>query len=100
IFAVLTVNIGLEGWFSERVQQVVGSSLSAAQAYETEHRVDLEEDARALAQVLNATRENNPAMSDADLRKILAEVQPQIQRGLREAYVVDSTGTMRTRGER
>ena len=34
VFAVLTVNIGLEGWFSERVSNVVGTSLSAAQAYE------------------------------------------------------------------
>ena len=34
IFAVFTVNFGLEGWFSERVRNVVGSSLAAAQAYE------------------------------------------------------------------
>ena len=26
------VNIGLEGWFSDRVQQVVGTSLAAAEA--------------------------------------------------------------------
>ena len=30
IFAGLTLNVGLEGWFSERVRQVVGSSLAAA----------------------------------------------------------------------
>ena len=32
VFAGLTVNIGLEGWFSDRVRQVVGNSLAAAQA--------------------------------------------------------------------
>ena len=32
VFAVLSVNLGLEGWFSDRVRSVVGSSLSAAQA--------------------------------------------------------------------
>ena len=32
IFAGLTVNIGLEGWFSDRVRSVVGSSLAAAEA--------------------------------------------------------------------
>ena len=31
------VNIGLEGWFSDRVRQVVGLSLTAAEAYEQEH---------------------------------------------------------------
>ncbi len=34
VFAVITVNFGLEGWFSDRVRSVVGSSLSAAEAYE------------------------------------------------------------------
>jgi two-component system nitrogen regulation sensor histidine kinase NtrY len=34
VFAVLTINIGLEGWFSERVRDVLGNSLSAAEAYE------------------------------------------------------------------
>ena len=38
VFAGLTVNVGLEGWFSDRVRGVVGSSLSAAQAYEAEQR--------------------------------------------------------------
>ena len=32
VFAVITVNFGLEGWFSDRVRSVVGSSLSAAEA--------------------------------------------------------------------
>ena len=51
VFAALTVGIGLEGWFSDRVRSVVGSSLAAAEAYETEHREDLIEDARALARL-------------------------------------------------
>ena len=41
VFAVLSINIGLEGWFSDRVRSVVGSSLSAAQAYEAVQRDDL-----------------------------------------------------------
>ena len=43
VFAVLSINIGLEGWFSDRVRSVVGSSLSAAQAYEGEQRSTLSE---------------------------------------------------------
>ncbi|MFT5161308.1 MAG: two-component system nitrogen regulation sensor histidine kinase NtrY, partial [Paracoccaceae bacterium] len=30
VFATATLNFGLEGWFSDRVRQVVGSSLEAA----------------------------------------------------------------------
>ena len=38
IFAVLSVNQALEGWFSERVRNAVGTSLNAAQAYEAQTR--------------------------------------------------------------
>ena len=47
IFAVLTVNIGLEGWFSERVSNVVSNSLAAAKAYEDEQTIALTDDAKA-----------------------------------------------------
>lgn len=100
VFAGLTVNIGLEGWFSDRVRQVVGSSLSAAEAYETEHREDLAEDARALARFLDNSRKVVFFINDAELRQMLAQGQSQIQRGLREAYVIDGTGDIRSRGER
>ena len=41
VFAVLTINIGLETWFSSRVQNVVGASLAAAEAYEAENANNL-----------------------------------------------------------
>ncbi|WP_343231097.1 PAS domain-containing sensor histidine kinase [Thalassovita aquimarina] len=100
IFAALTVNIGLEGWFSDRVRQVVGSSLEAAQAYEGEHRRDLTVDVTALAAHINQTRQNTFFMTDADIRQVLTTGQTQIQRGLREAYVIDGTGEIRARGDR
>jgi len=56
VFGVLTINIGLEGWFSDRVRQVVSTSLAAAEAYRDEHRRDLATDAEALAQFLIARR--------------------------------------------
>jgi two-component system nitrogen regulation sensor histidine kinase NtrY len=100
IFAGLTINVGLEGWFSDRVRQVVGSSLAAAEAYEEEHRRDLTEDAVALATYLDTTRRNTFFMGDGDVRRVLAQGQTQIQRGLREAFVIDGTGEIRARGER
>ena len=97
IFAGLTINVGLEGWFSDRVRQVVGSSLAAAQAYEAEQREDLAEDARALARSIDQARRAGVIISDSEL---LSEGQRQIQRGLREAYMVDGTAEIRARGER
>ena len=99
IFAALTVNIGLEGWFSDRVQRVVGNSLAAAEAYANEHRRDLSEDALALSDALDQARLANILISDGDMRQMLTQLQPQVQRGLREAYVIDGTGDIRARGE-
>ena len=99
IFAVLTVNVGLEGWFSQRVSEVVGSSLRAAEAYRDEHQRDLTQDADALAAFLNLQRQANIMISDGDLRLILTNAQAQIQRGLREAYVIDGEGRIKARGD-
>ncbi len=100
IFAALTINIGLEGWFSDRVRQVVGASLSAARAYEDEHRQDLRDDANALADLLDSTRDAQFFIGDAELRQVLTSGQAQIQRGLKEAFVIDGAGEIRARGER
>ncbi|WP_167645903.1 sensor histidine kinase [Mameliella alba] len=100
VFAVLTINIGLETWFSSRVQNVVGASLSAAEAYEEESRAGLIQDARALGAFLDANRRRNFVMDDGELRQVLSQGQAQIQRGLREAFVIDSAGRIRARGER
>ncbi|WP_422073116.1 ATP-binding protein [Tranquillimonas rosea] len=100
IFAVLTVNVGLEGWFSDRVRNVVGASLAAAEAYEEEQRQDLATDAEALARYLRGGSASAFMPSDGELRQMLGQGQGQIQRGLREAYVIDGTGRIRARGER
>ena len=100
VFAGLTVNIGLEGWFSDRVRQVVGASLSAAEAYREDERSALIEDADALADYLDAARRAEFFLSDGELRQLLTQGQSIVQRGLREAYVIDSGAEIRARGER
>ncbi len=100
VFAVLTINIGLEGWFSERVRNVLSNSLSAAQAYEEEHRQEVARDGRALAGYLNTERLQTFFMERGEVRQALARVQPQIERSLTEAFVLDGSGDIWVRGER
>ncbi len=100
VFATLTLNFGLEGWFSERVRNVVGNSLAAAQAYEAEHRHNLTTDAEELARFLNERKERFPLISPGQLRELLNRGQLQMQRELPEAYVIDGEGALRARGER
>lgn len=98
VFAVLTINIGLEGWFSERVRNVLGNSLSAAEAYEDEHRQEVARDGQALAGYLNTERLKNFFMERGEVRQALDVVQPQIERGLTEVFVVDGAGEIWVRG--
>ncbi|WP_417243826.1 ATP-binding protein [Celeribacter sp.] len=100
VFAVVTVNFGLEGWFSERVRNVVGSSLAAAEAYESEHREGLAEDTRALANFITDARRQVTILPDGALRVALNQGQGLVQRGLEEAYVIDRAGVLQVRGER
>ncbi len=100
VFAVLSINVGLEGWFSERVRNVVGNSLSAAEAYEEEHRKELRRDGLGLAGFLNTERAKTFFMSDGEVRQVLGAVQPQIERSLAEVFVIDGVGEIKARGAR
>lgn len=100
IFAVLTVNIGIEGWFSERVRSVVGASLAAAQSYEEQVSNDLIADAVALAEYIDDFKKNTPFLREDRLRPLLSQAQEVVQRGLKEAFLIDGSGELRTRGER
>ncbi|WP_306419412.1 sensor histidine kinase NtrY-like [Amaricoccus solimangrovi] len=100
IFATITLNVGLEGWFSDRVRNVVSNSLAAAQAYEDEHRVTLTTDAGALARYIEEQKRRYPLMSGGQLRETLTHGQLQMQRALPKAYVIDGDARIRSRGER
>lgn len=100
VFATITLNVGLEGWFSDRVRNVVVNSMEAAQAYEDEHRTTLQADARELADFLNTQKERYPLLSGGQLRDLLTRGQTQMQRALPKAYIIDGDGGLRARGER
>lgn len=98
VFALLSINLGFEGWFSDRVQTVLGTSLTTAQAYEDEERNELVKDGVALANYLNRERQRNFFMNDGDVRQLLQRAEPQYARGLTEVFFLDGAGGIRTRG--
>ncbi|MFL2799454.1 MAG: hypothetical protein ACJZ89_07735 [Paracoccaceae bacterium] len=100
IFAIITLNFGLEGWFSEKVRLALGSSLSAAEAYHLEKENSLIADVKILTGYINDAKQSNRLLGDSDLRAILSRDQEKIQRGLKEAFIIDGSGEIRARGER
>ena len=102
IFAVLSVNQALEGWFSERVRSAVGASLSAAQAYHTQTRIGLMADTVAFAQRLNDLNQNRFTTgnidTDTQLSPELTRLQNEFERGLKEIYVINNLAQLRLRG--
>ena len=100
VFATVSISLGLEAWFSERVQSVVGTSLSAARSYANEQEIALAEDARSLANDLEKFRKNKIFLEDDELRNELASLQLELQRGLKEAFILNGSGDIELRGER
>jgi len=100
VFATVSINLGLEAWFSERVQSVIGTSLSAARAYADEQKVALVEDLMSIAGDLEDLRKNKNFIEDDELRNELASRQLALQRGLKEAFILNADGNIELRGER
>ena len=100
LFATISINLGLETWFSERVQSVVGASLSAARAYADEQQSALVEDIRSLAANLQDFRKGKSFIEEDELRNELADLQLELQRGLKEAFIINSSGDIELRGDR
>ena len=100
VFATVSINLGLEAWFSERVQSVVGTSLSAARAYADEQESALVEDLLSVAEDLQNFRKNKFFIEEDELRNELASLQLQLQRGLKEAFILNGLGNIELRGQR
>jgi two-component system nitrogen regulation sensor histidine kinase NtrY len=95
VFATLTVNFGIESWFSEQVGSVVRNSLATAQAYEREHRGNIKGDILAMANDLN--RAAATGLTTNQLNEIVA--QQALLRELPEAFVFSSRKEILARGE-
>lgn len=100
VISTILLNFGFENWFSTRVQNVVGNSLAAAEAYEREQRDDLVSDALLMVEFLNQQRQVLGLNAESKLRSSLTIGQQRIQRGIKEAYVIDGAARLKARGER
>ena len=97
IFATISINFGLEGWFSSNVQKVVENSMMAAKAYENEQKQYLVNDLNYLANVLNSEISKNRLIEEGYVRNLLSKFQPN---SISESFIIDFTGDIRLRGER
>ncbi|MEK9968134.1 MAG: PAS domain-containing sensor histidine kinase [Ferrovibrio sp.] len=96
LFAVLFFNLGLQTWFSDRVNAAVNASVNIAEAYIQEHRKTIRADVLAMAVDLNRSAPNltrNPYAFQQAVRQLSR------LRGLGEAIVFTSTGEILARNE-
>ena len=97
IFATISINFGLEGWFSSNVQKVVENSMMAAKAYENEQKQYLVNDLNYLANVINIEISKNRLIEEGYIRNVLSKYQPK---SISESFIIDFAGKIRLRGER
>ena len=96
-FATISINFGLEGWFSSNVQKVVENSMMAAKAYENEQKQYLINDINYLSNILNNQKVKNRFVDEGYIRNILSKFQPK---SLSESFILDFAGQIKLRGER
>lgn len=94
IFSAVFFDLGLRGWFSERVATAVNSSAAVAEAYLAEHRQAIRGDALAMANDLN----RDASFLITDPRRFNQVVSAQAAlRNLTEAVVFDGSGRVLAR---
>ncbi len=89
IFAAVSLNLGVEAWFSERVQTALNNSVSVADAYVEEHKQVIRADILAMAFDLDRA---GPLLQTDQKRIVdILETEAKI-RALPAVYVIDSSG--------
>ncbi|HRE61657.1 MAG TPA: PAS domain-containing sensor histidine kinase [Micropepsaceae bacterium] len=90
-FAGITLNLGVEAWFSERVKTALTNSLTVAEAYVDEHRQNIRADALAMASDIN----RSALLSETDPQRFREYLAAQaLFRSLTAAVIVDGNGNV------
>ncbi|MGI9406753.1 MAG: ATP-binding protein, partial [Hyphomicrobiaceae bacterium] len=89
IFASISLDRGLDNWFSSRTKAIIGNSLEVAEAYVQEHGQVLRSEGLAMARDLDAVLdpEQNP--------KLILSQQAGL-RGIPLAYLIDARGVVKS----
>ena len=95
VFATISLNFGLETWFSDRVHGVVTNSFRAADAYKVEHIHDLFSDTESLAKKIDSSAIGLFSRYSGNLRELLNISQNST---LSEAFLIDNSGEIQERG--
>ena len=88
VFAAISLNLGIEAWFSERVQTALDNSVSVADAYVNEHKKVIIGDIQAMVIDLDS---RGDLIKNPDQFKEFLKNDAAI-RALPAVYIIDSTG--------
>ena len=95
IFAAVTLNLGLEAWFSARVKDALDNAVNVAQVYVKEHESGISNDVREIASSI----ERDPQLFDenrhVNARLLFAKLGTVTRnRGLQASYILDGKGNI------
>ncbi len=93
VFAAITINQGIENWFSKHVRDALGSAVTVAKSYEHDHENSIVTDAYTIANTI----ERDPQLFDETGKVragyLFAELADLTKdRGLQASYIIDSHG--------
>ncbi len=93
IFAAVTLNLGIEAWFSSRVKEALGSAVNVAERYVQDHERLIVGDAYEIANSI----ERDPELFDKDNKVRAGVLFTRLatltkDRGLQASYILDSQG--------
>ena len=96
VFAAVTLNLGVELWFSSHVKEAISGALNVAQAYQVEHERNIFNDAAEISNGL----QNDPEIFDITHDKVHLEIMfAKLQdmtksHGLQASFIIDSKGNL------
>ncbi len=86
LFASVTLNRGLDAWFSERIESIVRRAIIVSEAYIQDKMAQARLDARAMARDVEANRE----LMQSDLQQFLQRMSVLAAvRGIPAAYIIN-----------
>ncbi len=98
IFSTLTVNFGIDGWFSGQVRNAVNSSYETAIAYQDEHHRSLLRDGEQVYQDVVGQVKTSDNQSRGELREYLTNAVDLVP-NISNAFIIDGEAEIFSRGK-